>query len=68
MKYPKDYDKDRSEEGEYWQKNVSEYVEQSSGQIRWDRINNATSNWDPETQGLLQNMLRELLLMLNLEK
>jgi hypothetical protein len=51
MKYPKDYDKDRSGEGEYWQKNVSKYVERSSGQMRWDRINNATSNWDPESPG-----------------
>ena len=51
MKYPKDYDMDRSAEAEYWQKNVSEFVERTSGQIRWDRINNATLNWDPENPG-----------------
>ena len=51
MKYPKDYDKDRSAEGEYWQKNVSQYVERTSGQMRWDRINNATLNWDSENPG-----------------
>ncbi len=48
MKYPKDYDKDRSAESEYWDKNVSQYIERSSGQMRWDRINNATLNWDSE--------------------
>ena len=48
MKYPKDYDMDRTAEGEYWQNNVSKFVEKTSGQIRWDRINNATLNWDPK--------------------
>lgn len=48
MKYPKDYDIDRSGEMQYWQKNVSKFLEKSSGQIRWDRINNATLRWDPE--------------------
>jgi hypothetical protein len=51
MKYPKDYDMDRTAEGQYWQKNVSKFVEKTSGQIRWDRINNATLNWDPENPG-----------------
>lgn len=51
MKYPKDYDKDRSAEGAYWDKNVSTFIERSSGQMRWDRINNATLNWDPKTPG-----------------
>lgn len=51
MKYPKDYDMDRSAEGDYWQNNVSQYVERKSGQMRWDRINNATLNWDPENPG-----------------
>ena len=51
MKYPKDYDKDRSAEGEYWAKNVDPLVEKSSGQLRWDRINGATLNWDPENPG-----------------
>lgn len=51
MKYPKDYDKDRSAEADYWQKNVSKFVEKASGQLRWDRINNATLNWDPENPG-----------------
>lgn len=51
MKYPKDYDKDRSAEGEYWDENVSEFVEKASGQLRWDRINNVTLNWDPENPG-----------------
>lgn len=51
MKYPKHYDMDRSAEGAYWQNNVDKFVEKSSGQIRWDRINNATLNWDPENPG-----------------
>jgi hypothetical protein len=51
MKYPKDYDMDRTAEGDYWQKNVSKFVEKTSGQMRWDRINNATLNWDPENPG-----------------
>ena len=51
MKYPKDFDMDRSAEGQYWQKSVSKFVESSSGQMRWDRINNATLNWDPENPG-----------------
>lgn len=51
MKYPKDYDLDRSGEADYWQENVGKYVTKSSGQMRWDRINNATINWDPENPG-----------------
>jgi hypothetical protein len=51
MKYAKDYDVDRTAEGEYWQKNVAKFVDRTSGQIRWDRINNATMNWDPENPG-----------------
>ncbi len=51
MKYAKDYDMDRSAEGKYWQDNVSKFVERDYGQIRWDRINNATLNWDPENPG-----------------
>ena len=51
MKYPKDYDMDRTAEGKYWQKNVSKFVEKAGGQMRWDRINNATLNWDPENPG-----------------
>ena len=51
MKFPKDYDKDRSAEGDYWDKNVSKFVAKASGQMRWDRINNATLNWDPENPG-----------------
>jgi len=51
MKYPKDYDMDRSAEAAYWDKNVSKFVESKSGQMRWDRINNATLNWDSENPG-----------------
>lgn len=51
MKYPKDYDKDRTAEGDYWQKNVAKFIERDEGQKRWDRINNATLNWDPENPG-----------------
>jgi len=51
MKYPKDYDMDRTSEGQYWEKNVSKFVEKTSGQMRWDRMNNATLNWDPENPG-----------------
>jgi hypothetical protein len=49
MKYPKDYDKDRSAEADYWQKNVAKFVERTSGQMRWDRINNATLNWEADS-------------------
>lgn len=49
MKYPKDYDLDRTGEAAYWQENVGKFVAKNSGQMRWDRINNATINWDPET-------------------
>lgn len=51
MKTAKDYDTDRSAEGEYWDKNVSEFVESSSGQMRWVRIKSATRNWDAENPG-----------------
>ena len=51
MKYPKHYDMDRTKEGEYWDKNVAKFVENSSGQMRWDRLNNLTLNWDPENPG-----------------
>ena len=51
MKYAKDYDMDRSKEVEYWGKNVSQFVERTSGQLRWDRIDNATVNWDPKNPG-----------------
>jgi hypothetical protein len=51
MKYPKDYDLDRSAEAKYWDKNVSKYIEKTGGQMRWDRINNVTLNWDPENPG-----------------
>ncbi|MEH6538236.1 MAG: hypothetical protein V7719_17700 [Psychroserpens sp.] len=58
MKYPKDYDMDRTAEGDYWQKNVSKFVEKTSGQMRWDRINNATLNWDPENPGTPSKYLK----------
>jgi len=51
MKYPKDYDKDRTAEGQYWEENVSKFIEESSGQMRWDRINNSTLNWDADNPG-----------------
>lgn len=51
MKYPKDYDIDRSAEVAHWDKNVSKFIERSWGQIRWDRINNATLNWDSNNPG-----------------
>lgn len=52
MKYPKDYDLDRSAEGQYWEKNVSKFIDKTSGQMRWDRINNATLNWDAQNPGV----------------
>jgi hypothetical protein len=51
MKYPKHYNMDRSAEGEYWQKNVAKFVENNSGQMRWDRLNNLTLNWDQDNPG-----------------
>lgn len=51
MKYPKDYDKDRTAEAKYWEENVSKFIEEGSGQMRWDRMNNATLNWDAENPG-----------------
>ena len=47
-KYPKDYDLDRTNEMDYWNENVGKYVAKTGGQVRWDRMNNASLNFDPE--------------------
>jgi len=45
-KYAKDYDLDRSAEGDYWNENVGKFIEKSNGQVRWDRMNNASYKYD----------------------
>lgn len=43
-----DYDLDRSAEGKYWNDNVGKYIARSGGQVRWQRLNNGSYNYDPE--------------------
>lgn len=45
-KSPADYDKDRSAEGNYWRDNVSKYVSNGGGQMRWQLI--MSENYDSE--------------------
>ena len=47
-KSPEDYELDRSAEGKYWNDNVSNFVAKNSGQVRWQRLNNGTYNYNPE--------------------
>lgn len=47
QKSPSDYDLDRSAEGEYWNKNVAKYIAKNSGQVRWQRLNNGSMNYEP---------------------
>ena len=46
-KSPADYDLDRSAEGNYWSENVAKFVAKSSGQVRWQLLNNGTLNYTP---------------------
>lgn len=48
-KSPADYDLDRSAEGKYWDDNVSKFVAKNSGQVRMERLNNGSYNYNPET-------------------
>ena len=43
-----DYDLDRSAEGKYWNDNVAKFVSNTSGQQRWQRLNNGSYNYDPD--------------------
>ncbi len=47
QKSPADYDLDRSAEGKYWNENVAKYVAKNSGQVRWQRLNNGSMNYEP---------------------
>ena len=47
-KSPASYDLDRSAEGNYWNENVAKYVAKNGGQVRWQRLNNGSYNYDPE--------------------
>jgi len=47
-KSPDDYDKDRTDEVKYWQENVGKYVAKYNGQVRWQRFNSGSYNYDPE--------------------
>lgn len=47
-KSPEDYDLDRSAEGKYWNDNVSNFIAKNSGQVRWQRLNDGTYNYNPE--------------------
>jgi len=50
-KSPADYDKDRSAEGKYWRDNVSKYVGNGGGQVRWQLLTNGSLNYDPKNPG-----------------
>ena len=43
-----DYDLDRSAEGKHWDDNVSNFVAKNSGQVRWVRLNDGTTNYNAE--------------------
>jgi len=47
-KTPADYDTDRSVEANYWRDNVSKYVANADGQVRWQLLNNGSLNYDPK--------------------
>jgi len=47
-KSPADYDLDRSAEGKYWSDNVAKFVGKTSGQVRWQLLNNGSLNYNPE--------------------
>lgn len=47
-KSPSDYDLDRTAEGKHWSQNVSNFVAKSSGQVRWQRLNDGSLNYNPE--------------------
>lgn len=47
-KSPADYDKDRSAEGKYWRDNVSKFVGNDRGQVRWQLLNGGSLNYDPK--------------------
>ena len=49
-KSPEDYDVDRSAEGKYWDTNVSSFIANNGGQVRWSRLNDGTINYDPENK------------------
>jgi len=49
-KLPSDYDLDRTAEGKYWNQNVSNFVANTSGQVRWQRLNDGTLNYNPENK------------------
>lgn len=46
-KSPADYDLDRSAEGNYWNENVAKFVAKTSGQVRWQLLNNGSLNYTP---------------------
>jgi len=47
-KSPEDYDLDRSAEGKYWDDNVSKFVAKNSGQVRMQRLNDGSYNYNQE--------------------
>lgn len=47
-KSPADYDKDRSVERKYWRDNVSKYLGNNGGQIRWRLLTWFSVNYDPK--------------------
>ncbi len=49
QKSPEDYDLDRSAEGKYWNENVAKFIAKNGGQVRWQRLNNGSYNYNPET-------------------
>jgi hypothetical protein len=57
-KSPADYDKDRSAEGNYWRDNVSKYVANGGGQVRWQLLNNGSFNYDAKNPGAPSKFVR----------
>lgn len=57
-KSPADYDLDRSAELKYWSDNVNNFVAKSSGQVRWQKLNDGTVNYDPKNTTLAKYVQR----------
>ena len=48
-KKPADYDLDRSEEGKYWDENVSKFVVKNAGQLRYIQLEEGSYDPNPES-------------------
>lgn len=57
-KSPDDYDLDRSAEGKYWDANVSSFIANNGGQVRWNKLKDGTIDYDPENKTLTKYVQR----------